>query len=446
MIGMEGRKRSCRVMLTTFGSLGDLHPYIAIALKLKERGHEPVVATMDLFRAKVEEAGLTFRSIRALRGERPDQELMKRVMDQRTGGEFIVRNLLMPALRDAYEDTAAAAEDADILVAHPMSLATQLVAEVRGIPWVSTQLAPMGFFSPFDPPVLASAPLLSKLRFLGPTLHRPLFRLLKWTIRSWSEPYRRMRSELGLPPAPEPLIGGMHSPRLVLALFSKLLGAEQPDWPPHTVVTGFPFYDQDGDTGLDPALSRFLEDGPPPIVFTLGTSAVMDAGQFYQDSAVAARRLGRRAVLLVGQEPSNRPTSLPEGIVAFDYSPFSELFLRAAAIVHQGGVGTTGQAMRSGRPMLVMPYAHDQPDNAERVRRLGIARTVPRNLYDADRAVHELNTLLSDPGYSERATWVGERVQQEDGVVAACDALESLLDTVVGQHRKRISGPPLVLD
>src|SRR5262249_17859513 len=100
---------------------------------------------------------------------------------------------------------------------------------------------------------------------------------------------------------------------------------------------------------------------------------------------------------------------------------------RAAAIVHAGGIGTTALAMRSGRPMLVMPYAHDQPDNAARVSRLGIARSIPRSRYSPIRAAAGLRQPLDDPSYSRRASEIGEKVRQEDGVRAACDALEGLL-------------------
>jgi UDP:flavonoid glycosyltransferase YjiC (YdhE family) len=212
-------------------------------------------------------------------------------------------------------------------------------------------------------------------------------------------------------------------------MFSTHFAGKQPDWPPQTVITGFPFYDQDGEAGMPSELVRFLEAGPPPLVFTLGSSAVGDAGPFYDHSATAAKLLGRRAVLLVGKDPRNRPASLPDGVVAFDYAPFSELFPRAAAIVHQGGIGTMAQAMRSGRPMLVMPYAHDQPDNAERATRLGIARTVSRQRYNPARAAAELRHLLDEPAYSHRASEIGEQVRQEDGVRAACDSLEALLQT-----------------
>jgi UDP:flavonoid glycosyltransferase YjiC (YdhE family) len=309
-----------------------------------------------------------------------------------------------------------------------LTFTTRLVAEKKGIPWASTDLQPLGLLSVYDPPVFPQVPFLAKLRFLGPAFHRLLFRCRKWRFRPWFEPWHRLRAWVGLPPTSEiPLFEGQNSPFPVLALFSKLLADKQPDWPQQAVITGFPFYDRDGEGGMPPELVRFLDAGPPPLVFTLGSSAVVDAGPFYEHSVAAAKRLGRRAVLLVGKDPRNRPAPVPDGIVAFAYAPYSELFPRAAALVHQGGIGTAAQALRSGRPMLVVPYAHDQPDNAERVRRLGIARTIPRHRYTAARAAAELRHLLDSPVYCQRAAKVGRKIGQEDEVRAACNALGGLL-------------------
>ena len=250
-----------RIVLTTFGSLGDLQPYLALAQELKNRGHQPVIATLQIYRQKVEAAGIEFRLLRTALIERPDKELMQRVLDLRNGPEFIVRNLLMPALHTSYEDTMVAAEGASLLVAHPFTFATRLVAETRGLPWVSTQLAPMGFFSAYDPPVLPIAPFLARMKGLGPAFFRPLLALAKRSVRSWTEPYRQMRVELGLPPTADPMFEGAFSPSLMLCLFSPLLGSQQPDWPTNSVVTGFPFYDQDEQTGLRRSLRLFWTMG-----------------------------------------------------------------------------------------------------------------------------------------------------------------------------------------
>ncbi len=128
----------------------------------------------------------------------------------------------------------------------------------------------------------------------------------------------------------------------------------QPDWPPNTRVTGFAFYDRRdyfGESEIDPELLRFLDDGPPPVIFTLGSSAFWVAENFYRDSVKAAQTLGHRALLLIGHQRNMPADSLPDGIAAFEYAPFAQVFPRAAAIVHSGGIGTTGQALSQGGPV-----------------------------------------------------------------------------------------------
>jgi UDP:flavonoid glycosyltransferase YjiC (YdhE family) len=252
--------------------------------------------------------------------------------------------------------------------------------------------------------------------------------MAKRATRSLAEPWYRLRKDVGLPPDRDvnPLLDS-HSPRLVLALFSPLLGSPKPDWPPHTIATGFPVFDRDGATGVSPELMEFLDAGPPPIVFTLGCSAATVAEGFFTTSIAVAKKLGHRAVFIVNRNSRDFPAALPDYLMAQEYAPFSELFPKAAAIVHAAGIGTTGLAMRSGRPSLVVPYAHDQPDNAVRLVNLGLARIVPRHRYSTTRVAEELRKLLSDSRYTQRASDVGKKVRQDDGVGAACDALEALL-------------------
>ncbi len=271
--------------------------------------------------------------------------------------------------------------DVDLLVSGEIVYAAPLVAEKTGVRWTSCMLSPMSFFSAFDPPVLAPFPKFSLfLHRLGRPANRLIIRLIKFCTRAWSEPVRQLRAQLKLPPGQDPIHEGKFSPQLVLAMFSSMLAQPQPDWPLNTIATGFPFYDgtKEGNS-FAPELERFLSEGAPPIVFTLGSAAVFDPGSFYQESIQAACLLKRRAILLIGPNPP--PPLLPKNVVAFDYVPFSKIFARAEIIVHQGGIGTTAQALRSGRPMLVMPYAFDQPDNAARLERLGVGRTIRRKDY-----------------------------------------------------------------
>lgn len=420
-----------RIVLTSHGSLGDLHPYVAIALGLKARGHEVILATGECYRKKIEALGFGFRPVRPDSNWVSDPDVMRRITHPRWGLVRVLTEVMLPVLRETYDDLLAATEGADLLVAMQANYTGRLVAEKKGIPWASAIHMPIGFLSPYDPPPFPLIPSLSKpLRWLGPAFCKPVIGLAKWASRMLARPVHRLREELGLPrDTVNPLSDG-HAPLLHLALFSKWIADKQPDWPPQTIVTGLPWYDQHGDRGVPDELLRFLANGPPPIVFTLGSAISEGAGalEFFETSVAAAKLLGARAILIVN-DPRNRPPVLPEGVAAFDYAPFSELFPRAAVIVHHGGIGTTGLAMRSGRPMLVMPVAWDQPDNAARAARLGIARVVPRHRYTPARVAAELRALLDNPVYSERALRVGDLVRQEDGVRVACDAVEALLST-----------------
>ena len=381
--GSPRTDQACRrILISTWGSLGDLHPYVALALGLQSRGHIVILATGECYRRKIEALGIGFRAVRPDCDWLDDPVIVRRLTHPRWG---MIRAAQLPlaCLRESYEETLAAAEGADLLISNMAAYATGIVAQKKGVPWVSAMHIPTGFFSAYDPPLIPGFPVFSKrLRGLGPGFWGPFGRSVNRMMNFLSRPWHLLRKEIGLPVARgfNPLTES-YSPVLHLALFSRWLADKQPDWPAQTKVTGFPWFDADGEAGLPEKLAHFLDDGEPPLVFTLGTAVVADAGPFYEHSVSAAKLMGRRAVLLIKNPRVLRP-ALPEGVVAFEYAPFSLLFPRAAAIVHHGGIGTTGQAMRSGRPFLVMPCAWDQPDNAERAARLGISRTIPRHRYE----------------------------------------------------------------
>jgi UDP:flavonoid glycosyltransferase YjiC (YdhE family) len=414
-----------RVLISTLGSRGDLNPYLALGRGLAARGHEPAIATHEFYRAVVEAAGLGFRPVRPAIHE-DDRKLVVRAMRGRRGPMVVLREVVIRHVRTTYEDTADAARDSDLIVTHPLAFAGPIVAESRGLPWVSTVLAPLWFFSRHDFPVVPVLPRAWRAHGL-PGMTRFLGWLFRRVTRSWMDPIRELRADLGLPPGENPLFEGQHSPRLVLGLFSRLLADPQPDWPPSTRLTGFLFHDTP--PREDPALARveaFFDAGPAPLIFTLGSSAVMAAGSFYHESLAAARRLGMRAVLMTGDDPTNLPRGpLGDDAITVEHAPHEAIFPRAAAVVHHGGVGTLGQALRAGRPSLVVPWTHDQPDNARRAVRLGVARWLGAGRYKAERAALELRALLDEPEYIARAATVAETVRSEDGVRVACDGIEA---------------------
>ena len=427
---VAGPRRSVRIVARganrpgVLGLVRGLFPYLAIADELRARGHTPVVTSCPYYQGLVEREGFAFRPLRP--DVRPDDTtLIQHVMDARRGSEVIIRELVVPALRDSFADIAAAAEGADLVVSHPITFAAPLVAERRGLPWMATVLAPLSFFSLHDFPALPNAPQIVRLTRLTPWAGRALMAMARRITRPWVAPVVALRAEFGLPPAGDPLYEGQFSPHGNLALFSRAFGEVQPDWPARTTVTGFPFFNRA--IQMPPALTAFLEAGDPPIVFTLGSAAVNTAGTFYQESAAAMAALGGRAVLLVGPQPRNVPAGLAPTVMAVESAPHDQLFPRASIVVHQGGVGTTGQAIRGGRPQLVVPFAHDQPDNAFRVEQLGIGRVVYPKRYQAQRVARELRTLLDGRDYASRADAVGRQVRAEGGAAAAVDAMLAVL-------------------
>jgi rhamnosyltransferase subunit B len=227
-----------RIVVTTIGSLGDLHPKIAIALELRKRGHTVIFATHKGYQAKIEALGFEFHEMRPDGTDNPLE--IAQMTDAKTGSEYVVRNWLLPNLRETYTDLMITAKGADFIIAGEIVYAARLVAEKLGIRWASSALQPFSFFSAYDPPVLSLFPFLAKLRPLGVTVNRGVINFAKFVTKSWAEPIHQLRKELKLPElAGNPLIDDKFSPYLVLAMFSPVLAKPQPDWAANTIVTGF---------------------------------------------------------------------------------------------------------------------------------------------------------------------------------------------------------------
>ena len=413
-----------RILLVSWGSYGDIYPYVGLAIELKQRGHAAVLATAEYYRPLIESLGFEFHPMGPMI-EPADHALVERVLDPVRGADVLIKELLLPSLEADYAAPDHAAQQADVMVTHPITFAGPIVAQARRLPWISTVLAPMSFFSATDAPVLAPAPYLASLNRFGSWYGRVMRRFARAGTVHWMKPVFDLRRQLGLQAGGHPLFEGQFSPTLTLALFSRVLASPQPDWPPNVVVTGSVFYN--GPEVLQPSLEQFLDAGPPPVVFTLGSSAVAAAGRFYEESLEAARCLRARVVLLTGGFERNLPRDANSAdTFVVDRAPHQLLFPRATAVVHPGGAGTLAQALRAGHPMLVVPHAHDQPDNAARAARLGVGRTIRRQRYRAANVARELEQMLSDRRIHAQAEEVAAIVRSEGGAAAAAAAIDAL--------------------
>ncbi|MDP7301612.1 MAG: glycosyltransferase, partial [Pirellulaceae bacterium] len=233
------------------------------------------------------------------------------------------------------------------------------------------------------------------------------------------------RRELGLPPMKRAFGRWIHSPLATLCLFPEWYADCQPDWPRNTYTTGFPLWDERNVTALPPQLNDFLNHQEPPIVFTPG-SAVLHGQDFFRAAVEATQRLGKSAILLT-RFPEQLPRSLPDTIRHFDYIPFSQVLPRAAALVHHGGIGSTAQAMAAGIPQLMMPMAHDQPDNAYRVKKMHIGDWLLPRHFSGRRVAGKLSRLLNSPQIGQHCRKIQEHFRDADPMSQACDVIEKAI-------------------
>jgi rhamnosyltransferase subunit B len=414
--------RSKKVVLATLGSLGDLNPCIAIALELKSRGHDVLISSSESYRGRVLQCGLSFHSIRP--DLRIDKETIERIL-RNDGAEYLVREVLLACLSYTYRDLTRACTDADLLISGDLVLAAPLVAEKQGIPWISAVLSPSSFGSIYDFfPTLAARIGKVASRIASGIMNE----LARFSMRSWTPPVDALRQEIGLARDRHPLTVGRLSSRMVLGLFSSVIDVPRSDWPAATRVTGAIFYDRDGyPKTISSELQTFLDQDEAPLVFTLGSSATLSPGNFYEESVKSAQILGRRAVFLVGK--NSKHLNLTAKLLASDYEPYSALFPRAAAVIQAAGAGSIAHSLRAGCPMLLLPYGgFDQPLNAARLERRGLARTINPREYTAEKAVSEISCLLNNPEFKDRAQQVSRIVRAENGLQVACKLIEKEME------------------
>jgi UDP:flavonoid glycosyltransferase YjiC (YdhE family) len=278
-----------------------------------------------------------------------------------------------------------------VLVYSTLAFGARIAQETLRLPGVAVHLSPSIFFSAIEPPKFKGV-------FLPPWLPVGLKRAMLsfasavFIDRIFAGPVNDFRKTLNLPPVRGILKEWCHSPQRVIGLFPAWYAQPQADWPPQAVVTGFPLFDEKDVAGLTPELELFLERGSPPIVFTPG-SANLYGHKFFDAGIRACTLLNRRGILLT-RHSEQIPKNLPAGVIHAPYAPFSQLLPRSAALVHHGGIGTTAQGLHAGIPQLIMPMSFDQPDNADRVQRLGAGDWLSPRKFTAKNVAAKLARLL----------------------------------------------------
>jgi rhamnosyltransferase subunit B len=411
------------ILLMPVGSHGDVHPFVALGNALQARGHDVTLLTSAYFEGLAKKAGLPFVPIGTVEDflaclDHPDMWHPSRSF------QVIAEWGLIPWMRETYRLVAERYQPGrTVVVSSGLGFGPRIAQEKLGVPLATIHLQPSMLYSKHAPPELAPTIAL-------PWYPRWLKRLLFWIgfkfviDRAVGPQTNAFRAELGLPPVSGFLNRWIHSPQCVIGLFPPWFGPPQPDWPPNVTLTSFPLYDERGLAEPPPEVEEFLNAGTPPIIFTPG-SAMKQAQAFFTTAIEACQKLGHRGMLLT-RFPEQLPPELPEGIRHFGYVPFSQVFPRAAAVVHHGGIGTTAQALAAGVPQVVMPFAHDQPDNGTRVCRLGVGDMIRPTAFRTPKVAQLLGALIESPDVAERCRWVAEKLEGIDGIVETCRLIEGL--------------------
>ena len=411
-----------RILLPAIGSSGDVNPVIGLGQALRGRGHEVTVITNRLFFGQIRQAGLGFAEL----GTKEQAEAMMqdpRLWTLRGGFECIVEGALLPYLRPLYEILRERADASTVVAATTLCLGARVAQEKLGIPTATLHMQPTVFRSLVDGGWFGPV-------HLGPDTPSFVKRAFFWLVdtayvdRRVGPGFNAFRRSLDLPPVHGIFSSYFHSPQLVLGLFPDWFAPVQPDWPPNTHLTGFILHDAGGEPQTHSDAEAFLAEGPPPLLVTPG-SAAMDRHRFFAETIRACAAVGARA-MLVTNHPGQVPDRLPAGIRPFAYLPFSRIFPRCAAVAYHGGIGTLAQTVRAGVPHLVIPNAHDQPDNARRIERLGLGVRVDPWRFHGRRAVRALEGVFRSEAIRARCAAYAPRVDGQASLERACALIEGL--------------------
>lgn len=412
-------------LVITVGTIGDIHPFMRIASTLQALGRNVTFITHSYYENLVRSAGLPFVGLGT------DEEYLclfrnPDIWDPKKGFSVVMANY-----RDGLEQLAEAIQSVStqapqVAIAHPFAVPGAVIARERGFinSVVAALLAPSSLRSCYDP--LHIGPT-SIPRWVPMSWRRALWRFVE---KGWIDPVavaqiNAARKPLGLPQVHSFLTHIAEAPDLSVTLFPSWFAPVVPDWPRPLIEGDFQLFEASTQDGFTEELSAFLAADDRPLIFTPGTGN-LHAADFFACALSAVSNLGRRAIFLT-KERAQVPAHLPESVLWQPYVPLSALLPHAAALVHHGGIGTTAEALRSGTPQLIAPFAWDQFDNGARIAALGAGTVIharrlrPRNL------AHSLHVLTTSDTIRARCSQLATRFLPPHDPTTLCREVERLV-------------------
>ncbi|WP_022666728.1 glycosyltransferase [Desulfospira joergensenii] len=420
-----------RIFIATYGSRGDVQPYVALGKGLEDAGHRVTLATSERFREFVAANGLEYGYLGDGLLSIVDTDQGKDLLENTTNIFDVVKqniklakqtqSLQKALLRETWE--AAEKARPDFILYHPKAGAAPHIAEKLGIGCALATPIPM-FVPTSERPFLA----LPDLK-LGGWYNRLSYQIITSLTGIFLGKYiKEFRRDIGLGPLKKFnfLKTGTGQDIPVLHAYSEAVLPRPGDWPETAQVTGYWFLD--GQTGWTPPqdLQAFLDKGEPPVYIGFGSMAGRNPDQLAETVITALQKSGLRGILATGWGGLKLET-LPDTIFKIETAPHDWLFPRVSAVVHHGGAGTSGAGLRAGKPSVIVPFFGDQPFWGRCIHSLGAgSRPIPRKKLTADKLAAAIRNAVSNPDIREKAEEIGKKIRHEDGIKNGVAMIEKM--------------------
>ncbi len=419
-----------KITINSFGTRGDVQPYVALGKGLREAGHDIRFTTHPIFETLVLEHDLDFFP---MEGD-PRQVLLTQALAELGNNPFRVNRWIAqnfrPVLDKVFRITLDAAQGVDLLLNSALSFAGWHVAEKLGTPAIGAYLQPVtptrAFHGSSAPAPPSWLPVRGLYNVLSTKLsNQSFFNMLLTSLNACR------REVLDLPPLNAAFYWRVDSPSATVPIlygYSPSVIPRPSDWGDYQQIAGYWFLDSTQDYEPPAALTGFLESGPPPVYVGFGSMVDHQRDEMMRLIVEALDQAGQRAILLGGWSELGL-AELPDFILRVDYVPHDWLFPRVAAVVHHGGAGTTAAGLRAGAPTVVVPFTADQPFWGWRVYELGAGpKWIPRKKLTAGKLAAAIQQAVSDPAMIQRTQELGQSIRAEDGVGTGVQLVEQFAE------------------
>jgi rhamnosyltransferase subunit B len=410
-----------KCVVSSFGSAGDFLPTLSVGAALRRRGHDVRLVANPFYENRARNAGLEFVPA----GELSD--LYERIeatpaYARASHAAMLLADLVAPDTEATYRvvGNLLRSEPVDVVVTNDMSFGALWSAAEQRVPSALVRASPVLWMSWRAPTVFGD-------RALTAFLSRPITMAVRWFI-AWylSRFLRPLARRMGTRIRDVSYRASERMAAIQLGLWSPIVRGPVRGDPPNGTICGFARCSGFGGAQSDvPAeVDSFLRAGPPPVVVGLGSVYSLTSGSALLSIAQACASHGHRCLVI------GHPTGLkfPPNTLAVRYAPYDRVFARAAAVVVHGGAGTTGEALRCGRPIVGVPFGFDQFTLCSRIENLGIGVRVPMATRTPAHFASALQRVLCDESMKRRAIGLGERLAEErDGAESGADAVETLV-------------------